>query len=691
MVCRNQSLPRRMRPRPRWRVKRGLVYFWALNDVCDPSQMRRYVRAFADANVAAVCLHPRPGLLLPYGGDAWFRFIRQTVEQCASSGVDVWLYDEDPYPSGACGGWITAERPDYQAWNIECTEADPAVCEDGLFGFPVGKLLWCGIVHRDGQVSDLTGEVGIVRRQWILRDPWDSRWYYPATPRYECPRSDTLAPEFAIRLPSLADGDRLVAYVARPGDQESSWGMLPDLLNPAVTAQFIERTHERYAEQLGPMFGREITAMFTDEPKPHTAFPWTPDLFESFADVYGYDLKLRLWHLFDRDVSNADAALTRLHYRQWVASRFESAWVEPVSRWCHDHDLALVGHISPEDDVLQQAVTVGNLMPLHRHFTVPGLDLIIPAVGDRQHPLISVGVVAAASAAQQQGQMGVLSESLGCSGSDFTAEQAGRILRWQAVMGVNIPVVHAAFNSTQGLRKHEAPPDFGPDSPRWKGMEQLSREMADLQAITREARQIAPVAVLWPIHGFACAAFEAYSHESPMRDAFVHLLQQCLDGQVGVHLLDEADLERATLVDGHFTLGLARYRHVVLPESPVWRDVTVQSLEAGEQQGVRIWRVGKPTWRQTLDGLEPADLPWPQQTPSEVVAGLPRLLSLKEPCEDVRCTIWEKAGKRTALLMNLGSSPRTLSIRGEALVLPPGEVVTQRLSADDARSYGTDV
>ncbi len=665
----------------RLRVKPGLVYFWALNDGCEPAQIRRYADAFADAGVAAVCLHPRPGLLLPYGGDAWFRFIRQATEECAARGLDVWLYDEDPYPSGACGGWITAEQPDYQAWNIDLTEADPGACEDGLFGFAMGKLLWCGIVHRDGRVEDLTGEVGVVRRHWILRDPWDSRWYYPATPRYDCPRSDTLHPEFAVRLPNLAPGDRLVACVARPGQQESPWGALPDLLNPRVTARFIERTHERYAEELGPLFGREITAMFTDEPKPHTPFPWTPGLFESFEDTYGYDLRPRLWRLFDDAPSDPVGALTRLHYRQWITRRFESAWLEPVSRWCREHGLALLGHISPEDDVLQQSATVGNLMPLHRHFTVPGLDLIIPAVGDRRHPLISVGVLAAASAAQQQGRMGVLSESLGCSGSDFTAEEAARILRWQAVMGVNIPVIHAAFNSTQGLREHEAPPDFGPDSPRWAGMERLGREMADLQAITRDATQVAPVAVLWPIHGFAAEPFVAYTDHSPMRDALVQLLQSCLDRQVGLHLLDEDDLARATLMEGRLSLGLARYHHVVLPDTRVWRETTIRQLQRAGDQGVRIWRTGDPSWRQTPHGLTPAQLPWPRQTATEVAQSLPRLLPLRGDCEDVRCTVWDKAGVRSALLMNLASAPRTLTLAQRPLHLPPGEVVTQRLPA----------
>jgi len=91
-------------------------------------------------------------------------------------------------------------------------------------------------------------------------------------------------------------------------------------------------------------------------------------------------------------------------------------------------------------------------------FELPGLDLIIPAVGDARPPLIDIGVLWAVSAAQQLGKPGVMSESLACSGLDFTVDEAGRILRWQLLMGVTTPVVHCAFNSMEGPRRIEAPP-----------------------------------------------------------------------------------------------------------------------------------------------------------------------------------------------------------------------------------------
>ena len=113
--------------------------------------------------------------------------------------------------------------------------------------------------------------------------------------------------------------------------------------------------------------------------------------------------------------------------------------------------------------------------------------------------MINIGVLSAVSVSQQQGKAGVMTEVLGCSGLNFTAQQAGRILRWQLMMGVTSPVVHCAYNSTEGLRLTEAPPDFGPDSSRWPGMVDLGHELARFQDYLRGAIQIAPVAVVWPI------------------------------------------------------------------------------------------------------------------------------------------------------------------------------------------------
>ena len=655
----------------------GLTYFWFLNDECRPEHIDRQIAEFARADVATVCLHPRAGLLLPYGGDDWFDFIRRTVRKCADAGLGVWLYDEDPYPSGSAGGWVTLDEPGFVARAIERFEAPADLAEGDLFCFPAGKLLWAGLVPDDAGTErvDLTSKVGVVRREWRVLSPWDSRWYYPATPLYECDRSETYVPELALKAPRVPGGVKLLAFVARPvgaGVYASPWGVLHDSLNPQVTQRFIERTHERYYETVGEMFGDPITAIFTDEPKYFGGRPWTPGMFEAFATAFGYELAPRLEDLFP-GAQALSAMRTRLDYRRWCGERFEQAWLAPVADWCRDHGLRLVGHISPEDDPVEQANMITNLFPLQKHFGLAGLDLIIPAVGDADHPLLNVGITLAASAAQQNRQAGVMSESLGCSGLEFTAQQAGRILGWQTAMGLTTPVVHAAFSSTEGERLLDAPPDFGPMGPRWEGMKRVDAELREINGRLIGATQVAPVAILWPIRSFQADATPWRAEPGGLRGDLVDLLYVCLSRQVGTHFIDEADLWDAECSEGSLRIGRASYTHVLVPSCTVLHERTVAKLKALAQGGVKVGLAGNaPALRQTESAVEPLDFSWcPRLDPAD----LPSLAVLEgEGREDIRCTSWRKDGQAFRLVINIGKTEWRGGLDGEDLSLPIGQV-----------------
>lgn len=663
----------------------GLVYFWFLNSDCGMEAARSQLAAFARGGVSAVVLHPRNGLLVPYGGTDWFDLVRAVVGECVRLGLEPWLYDEDPYPSGNAGGTILMDHPEYRALGIERFEADDRLTERELFVFPAGKLIWAGAVppRSDDEPVELTGKVGVIRRHWEV-SPWDSRWYYPATPLYDCPRSNSYVPELALRKTAVPDGWHLVAFVARPAGLDRTWGGLVDSLNPAATRDFLARTHERYAESLGDMLGKEIPAIFTDEPKCSSAFPWTPGLFESFCETYGYDLRRRLEHLFSRS-DDPEAMRSRLDYREWCGRRFTEAWLRPVADWCREHGLALVGHISPEDDPIEQTRTLGNLLPMYEHMDLAGLDLIIPAVGDSQHPLINVGAAAAAGAAQQMEKPGVLSETLACSGLEPETSESARILAWQVVSGVSTIVVHGAFFSTTGLRVFDGPPDFGPDSPRWEGMCDIDRGLRPFLELSAGSTQVAPVAILWPIRSFnadpADAGPEAETRRAEMND----LLLACLEKQAGTHLLDEDALARARLEEGCLRLGRARYEMLLVPPVSVLHGDTVRRLSSHREAGFPVYLTGKgPRFIQTADGLAPAgEAPWEPVGTDDVRAWclehLPRLLPLEgDDLRDLRAGTWVRNGETTTMLMNLARSGRRVGLGGEDLDIGPGELLSLR-------------
>lgn len=656
--------------------RKGAGYFWLFNDRCEWETIDRHLQAFAAAHdVMAVSIHPRHGLLVPYGGDEWFELVEKTCRRAAELGVQVWLYDEDPFPSGNAGGRLVAERPELAARGIQLFTYDPNILDDKtIFYFPTGKLLWCGLVSEEtGEYQELTSRVGVIRRQWQIFEGWDSRFFYPDTPLYTFSRCEADVPEFAITVPPIPAGMKLVALVARKAmfSEWSPYGDFIDSLNPEATRLFIESTHEEYRARLGDLFGTTIEAIFTDEPKFNDPHPYTDGLLEDFQRDMGYDLRPYLHYLFSTSMSEL-AVRVRLQFRYYVAERFLDAWLRPVARWCREHGIKLVGHISPEDDPVEQAMALGNLLPCIKEFDLAGIDIIIPALGDRRHPILNIGVTCATAIAQQQNKAGVMTETgHGCQ--HMTAEQIAPIFYWQNVMGVTANIIHCAFTSTRGPRDLERP-DFGPDDPAlWEGMHAVRQKLAEIQQVTHDARQLAPVAIIWPIRSFNAIRQEGMADNTGgLRKELAELLADCLDHQVGTHFIDEDDLAALRIENGEAVLGRARYTHLVIPSCTVLKAETLETLKALQAQGIIVLLAGTaPAMAQTANAILPADLSW---CPTGTPADLPRLLPLEGDATEIRCTAWEKDGKVTRLLLNIGTEALDATIDGKAKRLEPFEV-----------------
>lgn len=655
----------------------GMAYFWVLNDRVPWAEVDRQLQAFAAANdVTALCLHPSSGV--PYGGDEWFAYIERICRRAAELDLHIWLYDEDPFPSGNAGGRITAEHAGLAAHGIRQHVYDPRAQGDtGIFYFPTGPLIWCGLLNeRTGEYKDLTGHVGLLRRKWDYVERWDSRFFYPDTPLYAAPMAGPTGAEFALTVPEIPVGMRLMAFTAGPAEQ-SSWspfGPLADSLNPEVTRLFLQLTHERYFAQFGDLFGTTVEAIFTDEPKFFDAHPWTPGLFEDFQRERGYDLRPYLRYLFN-DEDGERALLTRLHYREHIAARFRDAWMRPVAAWCRAHRIKFVGHISPEDDPSEQAACLGNLMPLLEDLDLCGTDVIIPAAGDARHPILSIGTIAAVSVAQQRGKEGTMSET-GHMMDQLTVPEIARVFLWQTVLGLTAPLGNCAGLSVRGPRGG-VPTVFSPDNPRWPELPPLRRRLAELQEILRGARQVAPVALLWPIRSFEMRRTPVFpDSDNPLRRDFITLLAACLDRQVGIQIIDEAALWELEMCDGAATLGLAQYSHLVVPSCTVLHANTLDALHRLQVQGVTVLLTGEPpTWREEPQALVPADLDgFPRLKLADAVASLPRLLELHRRGTDIRCTAWEKDGVVTRLLMNLRETAYRAQWDSETKKLAPHEV-----------------
>ncbi|MBQ2712543.1 MAG: hypothetical protein IJF71_04115, partial [Clostridia bacterium] len=94
--------------------------FWAFNGSLQVDEIRSQVREFASAGYGGVFLHARGGLKVPYLGKEWMAACRAAITEAEKYGLEVWLYDEDGWPSGFAGGLVNGKGEDYCAKGICC-------------------------------------------------------------------------------------------------------------------------------------------------------------------------------------------------------------------------------------------------------------------------------------------------------------------------------------------------------------------------------------------------------------------------------------------------------------------------------------------------------------------------------------------------------------------------------------------
>ena len=95
--------------------------FWAWNGKLDKDELLRQVHVMQQMGFGGFFMHSRVGLATEYLGDEWFRLIGSTCELARELRMEVWLYDEESFPSGLIGGRITAD-PEARSKFVDLTE-----------------------------------------------------------------------------------------------------------------------------------------------------------------------------------------------------------------------------------------------------------------------------------------------------------------------------------------------------------------------------------------------------------------------------------------------------------------------------------------------------------------------------------------------------------------------------------------
>jgi hypothetical protein len=428
---------------------------WVWNDQITTTQIEDQLRDFQDKGIGGVFIHPRPGLITTYLSEEWFSLCRHTVQTAKDLGMTVWIYDENSYPSGFAGGHVPDQMPDSVRKSLVMEKADilPETYEQKPF---------CVLQKTPEGFKDITSYI---------------------------PEADPAQGEFYI-----------FSFAEQPPSPWYGGFTYVDILRKEVTEKFLAITLDAYKIAIGEEFGKTVPGVFQDEAHigpvvRGAALSYTPALFTSFENMWGYDLKLHLPSLIEEI---GDWRRIRHNYYATLNRLFVEGWAKPYSAYCEANDLDFTGHYWEHDWPRPRLVQDNMAVGAYAH--MPGIDILMNnwQMGPGAQFGNARSVKEIRSVANQLGRKRTLSETYGAGGWEMTLFDQKRIGDWEYVLGVNFLNQHLSYMTIKGARKRDHPLSFSIHAPWWHGYGMLSHYFARLSVALSLGEQKNPILVLEP-------------------------------------------------------------------------------------------------------------------------------------------------------------------------------------------------
>jgi len=497
---------------------------WVWNDQMSPQIIDRMLIDLKDKGFGGAFVHPRPGLITEYLSEEWFELFRYSVEKGLELGLNIWIYDENSYPSGFAGGHVPAQMPESynQGQGLKMTSYQ--ILPDTISAHYI-CLLKSGNEFLDitSEIADYFGNSGqfyVFQKTYYRKSPWYGGFSYV------------------------------------------------DLLVPGVTQKFQETTMQGYEKVAGDQFGKTVPGVFTDEPEIPTSggIRWTPDLFDVFQKKWGYDLKMNLPSLYEEV---GDWKKIRHNYIETLLQMFIDRWAKPWFEYCEQNNLDWTGHYWEHGwPSLNQG---GDNMAMYAWHQMPGIDMLFNQFNETS-PRAQFGNVRAVkelrSVANQLGYKRTLCETYGGGGWEVTFKDLKRLGDWTYVLGVNFMNQHLSHSTLKGARKYDYPPVFTYHSPWWQHYKILNDYFGRLSVVLSYGEQIndililEPTTTLWNYYSYAKGdeTLEKIGQE------FQSMVTRLEKAQVEYDLGSENIIKnKGKIENGKFIVGHREYSTAIIP------------------------------------------------------------------------------------------------------------------------------
>lgn len=544
--------------------------FWSWNCKLNKEMLTEQIEYLKEMGFGGFHMHSRSGMATEYLSEEFFDLVKACVQKAKDENMLAWLYDEDRWPSGTAGGYVTRTKKFREKYLLFTRDKEtgevsgyPEGIEDGITSF---LACYDVVLNENGEL--LSGK--------------------------------------RIGIDDNAEGTKWYAYIKNY--EECGWHngqTYVDALSKEAIDEFIRITHEGYKKHVGEDFGERVPAIFTDEPRfsckvgfdhaccedgESARFPWTIGLEYEYKKRYGLDLLENLPEIF-WELPCEKTSPIRYYYHDLVSALFVENYMDNCGDWCAENGIKFTGHVLGEESIPGQVHRVGDAMRCYRKMGIPGIDMLLDGTEFST-------AKQAQSVVHQYGKEGMLSELYGVTNWDFDFRGHKFQGDWQAALGVTVRVPHLSWVSMKGSAKRDYPASINYQSPWYKEYPLVENHFARLNTALTRGKPVVNVGIISPVESswLRYGPIDATGDiQISIENDYQNLIQWLLFGTIDFDLIDEALLSEAgSCTSCKLTMGQMDYPTVIVPAScETLRRSTLNLLKKFKENGGRLIFLGK--------------------------------------------------------------------------------------------------
>lgn len=550
------------------------VPFWFINHYIREDLLRRQIREMREKGFGGIMFHGRDGLRSGYLEKEWEDGVTWAIEESEKYGMDVWLYDENHYPSGPAGNIVFRKYPERTMMSLVVV-LEETVQPGGDVNFELSdgaRLEFALAFTSEGDVEQLD----------IAQESPLFNW------------TNTSDREMNLMLLSVN------REWPTPGQNFSFY---PDYLDPEVSNEFIDLGYKWYTDRFKSKMGTTIKGIFTDNScfnfgRVRRSVAWTPKLAERFKEETNLELATVLPALFCR--IKGFERIRQLFWR-FLGDEYLRTFVHPIQNICERNDIAATGHYCIEDGSGEHIRQIGDRFDLKRGQTLPCVDMLGRKIGEdlfKNGHQICASMRGTADAAYYSKGSRVMCECLGLMGGwKLDLGEIKRVTGFLAAQGIDIFVPHGLYYSIAGTRKWECIPDHY-HNPMWNYYREWTDWISKISFLMAYSDRTGAVAVLHPsttLRSYIDLGVEFDSENAfPASDrgaecdlsdnTFRATVNHFVKNNIEFDIIDEHILQHAEVADGKLilTTGNGKKRElsvIVLPACKVLEAKSMATLQ----------------------------------------------------------------------------------------------------------------